>query len=638
MVDLACFATQNIRYIDFKDIFSSSMSVSPTPLFCFSDIVKALVFLFFAFVAVLAGQESPYLSLADIEVSDGGRMYVTARTGRSVLELDAATGAQLREICFPVELSGAVLSGDGATLYVTGGVSTGQVFVVDTATAKVEYAIELGHSPNAPVLSPDECRLYVCNQFDGDVSIIDLEMEKELARVPVVREPVAADISHDGRWLFVANLIPQGRADVDYIASEISVIDTETQTVRSIPLVNGAEGVRGLKLSPDGKYVFATHIMARYQVPTTQLERGWVATNALSVIRVEDQTLQYTVLLDDLTLGFPNPWAIDFSADGSTLLVSAAGSHELSVIDLELLLNKVGKQAAGSGQPVYLDAHNDLTFLSGLRKRVSLQGNGPRAMIVQGDRVYVAHYFSDSIDVLDLGPMDASLAETYELNPNVVVTAERLGEQYFHDGALCFQQWLSCSTCHPDARTDALNWDLLNDGIGNPKNVKSMLHAHRTPRTTWLGVRANAEVSVRSGIKHIQFAVRPESDAEALDAYLKSLEPLPSPYLVDGELSESALRGKRLFETQRCSRCHVGELLTDMEVHHVGTTRGVDAGKPVDTPSLIEVWRTAPYLHDGRAATIWDVLTQESHAEISKRTERLSESELRDLEAYLLSL
>jgi len=58
--------------------------------------------------------------------------------------------------------------------------------------------------------------------------------------------------------------------------------------------------MHGLQVSPDGQYVFATHIMARFQVPTTQLERGWVATNALSVIRVADQSLLHTVLLDDL--------------------------------------------------------------------------------------------------------------------------------------------------------------------------------------------------------------------------------------------------------------------------------------------------------------------------------------------------
>ena len=52
-------------------------------------------------------------------------------------------------------------------------------------------------------------------------------------------------------------------------------------------------------ISPDGKYVYATHILARYQMPTTQLERGWMNTNALSIIDVEARKLLNTVLLDD---------------------------------------------------------------------------------------------------------------------------------------------------------------------------------------------------------------------------------------------------------------------------------------------------------------------------------------------------
>ena len=50
------------------------------------------------------------------------------------------------------------------------------------------------------------------------------------------------------------------------------------------------------------------------------------------------------------------------------------------------------------------------------------------------------------------------------------MTEERRGEMLFNDATLCFQRWQSCSSCHPDARADGLNWDLINDGIGNPKN------------------------------------------------------------------------------------------------------------------------------------------------------------------------
>ncbi|MGB0413869.1 MAG: c-type cytochrome [Coraliomargarita sp.] len=581
------------------------------------------------------------MSLADTDwAGDDSSLLITAEDEHALLQLDLKSGTVSQRLDLGVPLTGSTVSTDGKRIYTTGGGSEGRVFVIDADTNAVVQTIPVGHSPNAPVLSPDGTRLYVSNQFDNDLSVIELPSGKVLSRVPVIREPVAADITPDGRTLFVANLIPFGRADVDYIAAAISVIDTETLQVSQIPLLNGAEGLRGLKVSPDGQYAFATHILARFQVPTTQLERGWVATNALSVIRVSDQKLIHTVLLDDINLGFPNPWSIGFSEDGNSIIVASAGNHELSLIDLPAMLEKIQEQAADSSveEQSNLYVHNDLSFLSGIRKRIALNGKGPRSLVVKGQLAYVSHYFSDSVDVVDFNNPRSISIESYELNPGLEFTQERLGELFFHDASLCFQKWLSCSSCHPDARTDGLNWDLLNDGIANPKNVKSMLYAHRTPPTTWLGVRANAEVSVRAGIKHIQFAVRPESDAEALDAYLKSLRPEPSPHLVNGELSESALRGKRLFQTQRCVRCHEGELYTDMQQHMVGTTKGVDTGKPVDTPSLIELWRTAPYLHDGRAATVRDVLTAEAHAGIIERTKRLNDEELADLEAFLLSL
>ena len=58
-------------------------------------------------------------------------------------------------------------------------------------------------------------------------------------------------------------------------------------------------GVNGVCVSPDGRYAYVTHILGRYQLPTTQLERGWMNTNALSVIDVATQKLVNTVLIDD---------------------------------------------------------------------------------------------------------------------------------------------------------------------------------------------------------------------------------------------------------------------------------------------------------------------------------------------------
>ena len=182
------------------------------------------------------------------------------------------------------------------------------------------------------------------------------------------------------------------------------------------------------------------------------------------------------------------------------------------------------------------------------------------------------------------------------------------------------------------------NWDLLNDGLGNPKNTKSLLLAHRTPPAMALGVRSDAEAAVRAGIKHIQFAVRPEQDAVAIDEYLRSLKPLPSPYLQAGRLSQGAKRGRKIFKKAECATCHPAPLYTDRGKYDVGTGKLGEKGKAFDTPTLVEVWRTAPYLHDGRAATIREVLTKYNPADRHGKTSGLTDAQLDDLTEFILSL
>ena len=95
---------------------------------------------------------------------------------------------------------------------------------------------------------------------------------------------------------------------------------------------------------------------------------------------------------------------------------------------------------------------------------------------------------------------------------------KRQGDMYFHDATICFQNWQSCATCHPnDARMDGLNWDLLNDGMGNPKNTKTLLLSHQTPPCMATGIRKNAEVAVRSGVKYILFMEGNDEIYESID-------------------------------------------------------------------------------------------------------------------------
>lgn len=126
---------------------------------------------------------------------------------------------------------------------------------------------------------------------------------------------------------------------------------------------------------------------------------------------------------------------------------------------------------------------------------------------------------------------------------------------------------------------DGLNWDLLNDGLGNPKNTRSLLLAHKTPPAMSLGVRETAEIAVRSGIRHIQFTLQPPEVADAIDEYLKSLNPIPSPHLAHGRLSPAARRGQQLFRSKEtlCAQCHPPPLFTNLKAYDVGTRGPLDS-------------------------------------------------------------
>jgi len=116
---------------------------------------------------------------------------------------------------------------------------------------------------------------------------------------------------------------------------------------------------------------------------------------------------------------------------------------------------------------------------------------------------------------------------------------------------------------------------------------------------------------------------------------------VPSPRLVNGQLSKSARRGERLFNSREvgCARCHPPDLYTDLRRHDVGTLGRFD--RRIDrfyTPTLVELWRTAPYLHDGSAATVRDILTTKNPADWHGKTSHLTSEQIDDLIEYLLSL
>ncbi len=620
----------------------------------------AVVYASLGVVALAGPVESPapesvYASPEFLAVArDGQSVFATCATGQRIARV-GLDGSKRGGWTLESRSAGGVrvnptgIAAAKGFVYVTCGVQTGELQKFREDGAFVGAA-SVGHSPCAPVVSPDGSTVYVMNRFSAKVSEVDAATMKVRAEMKVLREPFAAGLGAGGKLLFVANMLPYCAATNDVVAASVSVIDTATRAVRHVMLPNGSTGVRGLGVSPDGASVYVTHTMGRYQLPTTQLERGWMNTAALSIFDGATGAYVNTVLLDDVDRGGANPWGVAVTADGRTLVVAHAGTCELSIIDRAALHDRLVKAAKGESASGIVksaeDVPNDLAFLVSIRRRVLAGGDGPRGIVAVGRTVATALYFADAVSTFALDDAMA-VAKVWQVAPKRDIAGDRLrrGEMLYNDGSMCFQQWQSCASCHPDGRVDGLNWDLLNDGMGNPKQTKSELFSHCTPPTMVTGIRKDMHTCNRAGLIHIQFVTRPEEDVHCFDAYCTAMKAVPSPYLVNGRLSERAKRGAGLFKKAKCADCHAGTkssegepLWTDLKLYDLGLGLGTEAGRKFDTPTLAECWRTAPYLYDGRALTMEEVLTTANSGDRHGVTSNLSKEEIKDLAEYVLSL
>jgi cytochrome c peroxidase/DNA-binding beta-propeller fold protein YncE len=254
------------------------------------------------------------------------------------------------------------------------------------------------------------------------------------------------------------------------------------------------------------------------------------------------------------------------------------------------------------------------------------------------------------------------------------------GKRLFNDSAdprLTQDAYIACAHCHLEGDHDGLTWDFSDRGEGlrdtisllgragmghgllhwsaNFNEVQDFEHDLRGP----FGGRGLMDDAAYADGRDTPFGADKAGASEPLDAlaaYVSSLSRYRrSPFrAADGSLTAAAQRGRVLFGSEElgCTSCHSGAALTDSgllpsgapRVHDVGTLArdsGERLGGPlrgIDTPTLHGVFDGAPYLHDGSAATLRDVLVTRNPDDRHGRTSQLDATELDDLVAYLLSL
>jgi mono/diheme cytochrome c family protein len=244
-------------------------------------------------------------------------------------------------------------------------------------------------------------------------------------------------------------------------------------------------------------------------------------------------------------------------------------------------------------------------------------GAGTNAIAVDSERgdAWAWSAFDRRLDRL---ADDGTVARTIELAAATVV-AEAEGRREFHrprgfDGR-------SCASCHIDGRDDGLVWQSPNGLVQTP------VLAGRTADTApfgWHGEADTMPAHIRRTFARLRAPVADDATIEALARYVAVLPDRRGP---SASTSSAAERGRAVFQTTGCGDCHADEAGTDAMSHRIG------GGRPIDTPTLRYVGDTPPYMHDGRYATLREVL---AHTEGTMGTTRaLDDAEIADLIAYL---
>jgi len=555
---------------------------------------------------------------------DQQRVWVVNYTAQLVTEIDVHTRDVLREIPVSERPSQARFSPDGLLLYVSC-TWAGCIDVIDVTQGCVVRTLKAGMEPCGLAVSEDGQRLYVSNVVSSSVSILDTATGDTLAETAVGNQPRFVTLTPDGRRLLVSNGLDPWVTVLD--ATDGSELETYD--------MGRASMLREITCSPDGHWAFLANLVSHNEVPTVQMERGWINSNGFTILDLTKPNRRITLLLDQLLSGATNPTGLALSSDGKNLYVSLAGIQQVAYVDVDAALALM-ERTQTLREVQLLEEDVEILQREGIARRVPTGGLGPRSLALSEStgELFIANYFSDTITVLDA--QTGALLHTIPLGSEQEMTEWRKGELMASDGRITYQNWISCTSCHQeDTSSDGLNWDLANDGLGNAKNNKSLQDTHFSPPAMWSGVRMNLFDGVGAGERFQGFVPMNHVQGPLVE-YLSHPDRAPSPFRqADPQVLQ---HGERLFKVAGCDVCHPAPFFTDMKFHdlHFGTEN--DFRNRFDTPSLKSTYRTKPYLHDGRAADLYALFTEHNPDDIHGRTRGFTEAELDALIAYIKSL
>lgn len=579
---------------------------------------------------------------------DGKELWVACEASASVVVVDTVARKKLLEIPVGGQPNDVAFSPDGKRAFVSNRLDD-NVSVVDTTTHKVLSTIEVGDEPHGLLLDREGKRLYVLNTSIDNISVIDVASLQEIKRLSASRSPWSLALSPDGSRILVTHALARLGQDRTPSMSEVTVIDTSSATVEDRLVVPAANLLQGIAWHPGGEFALMTLLRTKNLVPMTRINHGWTVSNGLGIVW-RDGTVDQ-VLLDSNNLCFPDPTDVCITPDGKYALVTSSSTDRVAVVEIARLIALL-KGASPKERQHVIPNHTGKPA-EFVVKTIST-GVTPRGIACSSDgkAAYVADMLDDALTVIDLKHMEAT--GTIELGGSKEITKRRRGEKLFYSARVSFRRQFSCSTCHPDGHIDNIVYDIEDDGIGmGPIDNRTLRGINDMAPYKWTGINPNLRRQCGPRLAVFITRIQPftPDQLDDLHYYLCSIPRPPNRYRKLGQdLGDAQRRGKQMFErtrrndgtsipvARRCTNCHPAPLYTDGRIHNVGTKFAYDKADKFDAPHLLNIYDSAPYLHNGIAWTLEEIWTKYNPYDEHGVTNDMTKDQLNDLVEYLKTL
>ncbi len=600
-------------------------------------------------------------------VAPDDTIYVTNRMDRSVSVLKRGETSETARIAVAVEPVGLAISTDSKTLYVVNAASlndptVGTLMAIDTATRQPKWEVPVGSEPRGITLVNGTA--VVTLYKSGDVVTVDLDKGSvvragsdvfaQLNRTLLSNGPTtgigfpngngnlggpatshprgfeAITTSADGSQVFVASLL-----------SSDAVLQTSTTTTGPGTTVPGSsQGGYGSSTSCGATSVAAAALL-------TFDSNG----NAL----VDDSTSCGSTSTDRpptvLTTGIPGtalqgPRAMVADPTGTFVYVAHFNTNNVAIVPTTTRTNP------GANVPTPDGSRGPASVT-----QVVPVGNGPTGIVVAHDglKAWVFNAFDHSISQLEAVKDQqtgistvvnkATIHVADDVLPADVVAGRKLffsaTDSRMNDPAM----GIACGTCHLEGREDGHVWNFVDGPRQTPSLAGRMLS--KTAPYHWNGEFNDLMSFMSLTVQHRMGGTGVTQQMEQQIAAFLDAQPTPDNAAKERTPADVLARGKAAFDKANCAQCHTGEALTNQTFADVGTL--VTAGPVIDdvtllpkgalnTPSLLGVGRTAPYLHDGSAVSLKARIVDGKSGDKHGATSQLSDAEVDDLVSYLKTL